>query len=554
MRKTVLFIAGLLYLNGIMAATSQATPPTANYKVIPLPSEISVNQASPFILDNQVKIVYPAKNQKMKTNAHFLSQYLKDMTGKDIQVGTNNPGKKIIVLTLGLKSANKEAYQLTVTSKNVIIKGVTEAGVFYGIQTLRKAIPVSKAASIALPAVTINDAPRFGYRGMHLDVSRHFFTVEEVKNYIDILALHNVNTFHWHLTDDQGWRIEIKKYPRLTQVGSMRPETVIGKNTGKYDGIPHGGFYTQDQIKDIVAYASKRYINIIPEIDLPGHMLGALSAYPEMGCRGDHYAIWRQWGVSDEVLCIGNDKTLTFIKDVLSELTELFPSKYIHIGGDECPKTSWEKCPKCQAKIKALGLKADDKHTAEERLQSYVISYAEKVLNEKGRSIIGWDEILEGGLAPNATVMSWRGMNGGIEAAKQGHDVIMTPNTVVYFDHYQTKNTEKEPLAIGGYSPVMAVYNWEPQPTSLTDSEKSHILGAQANVWTEYISTFSHVEYMVLPRLAALCEVQWTNAAQKNYEDFLTRIPRLIDQYNLYKYNYAKHLFDASCPEGVLAH
>ncbi len=543
MRKTLSQIAGLFCLTGLFAATP-ATKTGVDYRVIPLPNEISVQQSQPFVLDKQVKIDFPVKNEKMKKNANFLVQYVKDLTALNLKTKTGKSPKKAIILSLGLKSNNPEAYQLTVTSKTITITGASESGVFYGIQTLRKSIPAVKAAQVMLPAVVINDAPRFSYRGMMLDVSRHFFTVDEVKTYIDILALHNINNFHWHLTDDQGWRIEIKKYPRLTEIGSTRPETVIGRNTGKYDGIPHGGFYTQAQIKDVIAYAKDRYINIIPEIDLPGHMLGALSAYPELGCTGGPYAIWRQWGVSDEVLCIGNDKTLTFIKDVLTELTEIFPSKYIHIGGDECPKTSWKKCPKCQQRIKDLGLVADEKHSAEERLQSYVISYAENVLKEKGRTIIGWDEILEGGIAPNATVMSWRGMGGGIEATKQKHDVIMTPNSYVYFDHYQTNNTESEPLAIGGYSPVKTVYSWDPQPSSLTDEEKNHIIGAQANLWTEYVPTYKHAEYMVLPRMAALCEVQWTTAAQKNYADFLTRIPRLVDLYKVYGYNYAKHLYD----------
>ena len=540
MRKTLLQLAGLLYLTSLFA-----TSPEVNYRVVPLPNEINLQNGKAFQLDASVKIVYPAGNKKMQKNAAFLAQYMKDITGIKFKTTTKS-NKRSIILNLELKNVNPEAYRIGVNSKQIVISGSTENGVFYGIQTLRKSIPVVKAVKVVLPAAVINDAPRFVYRGMHLDVSRHFFTVDEVKTYIDILALHNINNFHWHLTDDQGWRIEIKKYPLLTEVGSKRPETVIGKNTGKYDGIPYGGFYTQAQIKDVIAYAKDRYINIVPEIDMPGHMLGALSAYPELGCTGGPYAIWRQWGVSEDVLCAGNDKTLTFIKDVLTELTEIFPSKYIHIGGDECPKTNWQKCPKCQQRIKDLGLVADAKHTAEERLESYVISYAEKVLNEKGRRMIGWDEILEGGIAPNATVMSWRGMSGGIEAAKQKHDVIMTPNSYVYFDHYQTNDTESEPLAIGGYSPVKMVYSWDPQPASLSDDEKKYIIGAQANLWTEYIPTFKHAEYMVLPRMAALCEVQWTKAEQKNYADFLIRVPKIIDLYKLNQYNYAKHLYDIS--------
>jgi len=412
-------------------------------------------------------------------------------------------------------------------------------------------MPVSPSSVVEFPSVAINDAPRFKYRGMHLDVSRHFFAVEEIKTYIDMLAFHNVNTFHWHLTDDQGWRIEIKKHPGLTEIGSKRKETVIGQNTGKYDGIPYGGYYTQEQAKEIVAYAKDRFITVIPEIDMPGHMLGALAAYPELGCTGGPYEVWTKWGVSDNVLCAGNDQSLKFVEEVLNEIVEIFPSKYIHIGGDECPKTQWKKCDKCQQKIKDLGLHADDKHTVEERLQSYFIGAAEKMLNKKGRSIIGWDEILEGGIAPNATIMSWRGTRGGIEAAKQGHDAIMTPQSFAYFDYYQTSNTELEPLAIGGFLPVENVYKFEPQPNILTEKEKAHIIGVQANVWTEYMPNFKHVQYMAMPRIAAISEVQWTQAIKKDYSNFLNRLPRLIDYYKLLNYNYAKHVYNITSDYNV---
>ncbi len=539
MRKTLLIGMMLCCLTSLFAVK---TSPVADYRVIPLPNQIVLNSGTPFRLNASVKIVYPKGNSLMQRNATFLASYLKDLTGKTFAT-TTKVGGKSIVLKLGLNTTNSEAYQIEVNAKQLVISAATEQGIFYGIQTIRKSLPIG-SAKVSLPAVTIKDAPRFPYRGMMLDVSRHFFTVDEVKTYIDMLALHNINNFHWHLTDDQGWRIEIKKYPRLTEVGSMRPQTVIGHNSGTYDGIPHGGFYTQEQIKSVVAYAQERYINIVPEIDLPGHMLGALSAYPEMGCTGGPYALWCQWGVSEDVLCLGNDQTLVFIKDILTELMELFPSNYIHIGGDECPKTRWKDCPKCQSRIKELGLVSDEKHTAEQRLQSFVMAYAEKIVNEKRRRMIGWDEILEGGLAPNAIVMSWRGMGGGIEAAKQHHDVIMTPNQYLYFDYYQTKDLTNEPLAIGGYIPVKAVYEMEPVPASLTDVEKKYIMGVQANLWCEYVPTFKHAQYMVLPRMAALSEVQWSNPSQKNYADFLKRLPKLIGLYDLYKYNYAKHLFD----------
>ena len=527
-------------------ASCQSSVEQADYQVIPMPHEIVAAQGSPFILKSGVKILYPEGNAQMQRNAELLAEYLKTATGKDFAVEAGTEGKNAIVLALGVDNKNPEAYELKVAGEGVTVKGATEAGVFYGIQTLRKSLPVAVGANISLPAVDIKDAPRFAYRGAHFDTSRHFFTVDEVKTYIDMLALHNMNRMHWHFTEDQGWRIEIKKYPKLTEIGSKRSETVIGKNSGKYDGVPHEGFYTQEEAKEIVKYAAERFITVIPEIDIPGHMQAALASYPELGCTGGPYEVWKMWGVSEDVLCIGNDQSLKFLEDVFAELIEIFPSEYIHIGGDECPKVRWAQCPKCQARIKQLGLKSDAKHTKEERLQSYVISHVEKFLNEHGRQIIGWDEILEGGLAPNATVMSWRGEGGGIEAAKQHHDVIMTPNTYLYFDYYQSKDTDNEPLAIGGYLPVERVYSYEPMPKSLTPDEQKYIKGVQANLWTEYIPTFSHAQYMVLPRWAALAEVQWSAPEKKDYANFLSRLPRLIQWYDAEGYNYAKHVFDVT--------
>lgn len=541
--KQLLKLTGCLALAGLFASC-QSAQQEANYQIIPMPQEIVTAQGNPFILKSGVKILYPEGNEKMQRNAQFLADYLKTATGKDFVIEAGTEGKNAIVLTLGAGNENPESYQLKVDGDGITITGPTEAGVFYGIQSLRKSLPVAVGADIAMPAVEINDSPRFGYRGAHFDTSRHFFTVDEVKTYIDMMALHNMNRFHWHITEDQGWRLEIKKYPKLTEIGANRTETVIGRNSGEYDGKPYGGFYTQEQAKEIVAYAAERYITVIPEIDLPGHMQAALAAYPELGCTGGPYEVWRQWGVSEDVLCAGNDQVLKFLEDVYGELIEIFPSEYIHVGGDECPKVRWEKCPKCQARIKALGLKSDDKHSKEERLQSFVINHIEKFLNDHGRQIIGWDEILEGGLAPNATVMSWRGEKGGIEAAKQKHDVIMTPNTYLYLDYYQTKDVDNEPLGIGGYLPIERVYSYEPVPASLTPEEQKYIKGVQANLWTEYIPTFSHAQYMVLPRWAALSEIQWSNPAKKNYADFLVRLPQLIKWYDAEGYNYAKHVFD----------
>lgn len=518
---------------------------TADYEVIPLPQSIENKQGTPFALQKSTVIVYPQGNEKLQKTAEFLSEYLNVSTGLKLAVSDKEQADNVILLKADYDNDNKEAYTLVVSPNQIVINGASEAGAFYGVQTLRKSIPAdSKGKTVELPEVEIKDYPRFGYRGMMLDVSRHFFPAEFVKKYIDILALHNINRFHWHLSEDQGWRIEIKKYPELTQIGSQRKQTVIGKNTGEYDGKPYGGFYTQEEIKDIVKYAEDRFITIIPEIDMPGHMLAALTTYPELGCTGGPYEVATTWGVFDDVLCAGNEKTYEFVENVLSEVMELFPSKYIHIGGDECPKTRWKECPKCQAKIKAEKLTADKMHTAENRLQSYFMARVEKFVNSKGRDIIGWDEILEGGLAPNATVMSWRGIEGGIEAARQHHDAIMTPSTCLYFDHYQSTDVKNEPFAIGGYSPVKKVYAYEPIPSELQEDEKQYIIGVQANLWTEYIPTAEHAEYMVLPRMAALSEVQWTNPEKKDYDKFLKRAAQLTELYDALGYNYAKHIYD----------
>lgn len=536
-------LAGALAL----VCASCGTEQEANYQVIPLPQEVSLTQGNPFKLNGNVLIAYPENNALLQRNAEFLSEYIRQSTGyapKTKAIAAGEQVKNAITLGLDPDIANKEGYVLTTTPEGISINGQTENGVFYGIQTLRKSIPAeAKGATILIPAGEIKDEPRFSYRGMHLDVGRHFFPIEFIKKYIDLLALHNMNTFHWHLTEDQGWRIEIKKYPKLTEIGSQRSRTVIGRNTQEYDNTPYGGFYTQEEAKEIVKYAQERYITVIPEVDLPGHMLAALAAYPEMGCTGGPYEVCPRWGVFEDVLCIGNDKTMQFLEDVMSEIIEIFPSEYVHIGGDEAPRDRWKECPKCQARIKAEGLKADKNHTAEDRLQSYCMTRIEKFLNSKGRRIIGWDEILEGDVAPNATVMSWRGASGGIKAAQMGHDVIMTPNTYCYFDYYQTADTKDEPLGIGGYVPIEKVYSLDPT-FDLNEEQKKHIIGAQANLWTEYIATTEHVEYMVLPRMAALAEVQWTQPEKKDFKDFTTRLARLMKFYQRDGFNYAKHVFD----------
>ena len=539
-------------LTGALAAMafllpSTAAGQTADFNIIPRPQQVNVSNDAPFTLSAKTVISLGTNSQNMKRNANMLASYIEQATGIRPAVGKSKNGTAI-VLTIDKTIANAEGYKLDADAKQIRIAGASAAGVFYGIQTLRKSLPLvnGKASKVSIPAVHIADAPRFAYRGTHLDVSRHFVTADSVRQFIDMLALHNINRFHWHLTDDQGWRIEIKKYPLLTQIGSKRAQTVIGHNSGKYDGKPYSGFYTQKQIRDIVKYAADRYITIVPEIDLPGHMQAALAAYPDMGCTGGPYEVWQKWGVSDNVLCAGNDKTITFIDNVLKEITQLFPSKYIHVGGDECPKTQWQKCPKCQARIKALNLEAKDGHSAEERLQSYIITHASNYLKSLGRNTIGWDEILEGGLAEGATVMSWRGESGGIAAAKQHHDVVMTPNSYLYFDYYQSLDKANEPLAIGGYLPLETVYSYEPMPKELTADEARHIIGVQANIWTEYMPTFKQMQYMALPRLAALSEVQWSQPALKDYTSFTNRLTEFTHLYDRLGYNYAKHLYNVA--------
>lgn len=528
-------------------ACSEKRTLNSDYEIIPKPLDVNCKGDASFLLKDGVAVIYPENNRKMQDNAEFLVDYVERQTGVKLTSHAGMPVDGAICLTLDLSDDNAEAYKLIVNDKRVCISGASEAGVFYGIQTLRKSLPVAQDINVNLSAVEIYDKPRFAYRGAMLDVARHFYTVDEVKTFIDMLALHNINRFHWHLTDDQGWRIEIKKYPKLMSVASERKETVVGRwYSGIYDGKPYGGYYTQDELRDVIDYAAKRHITIIPEVDLPGHMQAALTAYPKLGCTGGPYEVRTIWGVSQDVLCVGNDFTLQFVKDVLSEVADIFPSEYIHIGGDECPKVRWEKCPKCQERIKSLGLKSDAKHTKEQRLQSYMIQEAAKYLKEKGKRIIGWTEILEGGLVPDATLMSWIGESGGIEAAHQHHDVIMTPNTYLYFDYYQSKKVEDEPLAIGGYLPIEKTYNYEPMPKELTKEEQQYIKGVQANLWTEYIPVFSQVQYMVLPRLGAAAEVQWTDPSKKDYKDFLRRVPHLVAVYDCYGWNCATHVYDVN--------
>ncbi|WP_315387811.1 beta-N-acetylhexosaminidase [Hoylesella shahii] len=510
----------------------------ANYNVVPLPKSVVMVKGQPFNLTSATTIVYEGTNPEMKRNARFLSEYIQQSTGiKTTLLDKRDKKAAAIVLVINPKVQGDEAYRLTVNNKQVTIAASTPAGVFYGIQTLRKSLPVqTNGADITLPAVDVADAPRFGYRGMMLDCGRHFFPVSFVKKFIDILAMHNMNVFHWHLTEDQGWRLEIKSHPELTAKSSMRSGTVIGHNATVDDSIPHGGFYTQQEARDIVEYARQRHITVIPEIDMPGHTLAALAAYPELGCTGGPYEVGHRWGVYKDVLCLGKESTYKFVQDVIDEVVDIFPAKYFHIGGDESPTVMWEKCPNCLQKAK-------DENTDIKHLQQYFTNRIEKYLNSKGKSIIGWDEILEGKINQSATIMSWRGVEPGLKAAKQGHDVIMTPSSHVYFDHYQAKETKHEPDAIGGCSPVEKVYSYEPLPETLDAEAKNRIKGVQANLWTEYIPFTTQAEYMVLPRMAALAEVQWTPAGQKNFDNFSKRALRLSDLYDRYGYVYARHLW-----------
>jgi hexosaminidase len=535
--KKLLYVA-LAWL--LLAACAREKKPVdpADFHIIPKPASLTPGTE---VLDwDNKKIAIIAKSADEKNVGNLLAEFLKTKHLNATVAEFSDDADKIALYTAEDPALGNEGYKLVVDEKGVSLTAATGAGLFYGMQTLLQLIPENGKT---VPYVTITDQPRFAYRGLHLDVSRHMFPPEFIKKYIDLLAHHKFNRFHWHLTEDQGWRIEIKKYPKLQEIAAYRKETVIGhardadpKNPKDFDGKRYGGYYTQEEVKDIIKYAADRYVTIIPEIEMPGHALAALSAYPELGCTGGPYQAATTFGVFDDVFCAGKEETFTFLEGVLDEVITLFPSKYIHIGGDECPKDKWETCPHCKKRMAA------EKRKNTHELQSYFIQRIEKYINSKDRQIIGWDEILEGGLAPNATVMSWRGEEGGIAAAKQGHDVIMTPTGWCYFDYYQDTTSENEPLAIGGYLPVSKVYSYEPIPAVLTADEAKHILGVQANLWTEYIPTPEHVEYMMYPRACAIAEVAWTAKENRNYEDFLTRLDTHFKHLDAWDVHYAKHL------------
>ena len=531
----------------------------ADYDVIPLPKEVTVDTTQAFTLKPGMGVSYDATNEEICRNVLFLRDWVKEMTGIELLL-TPNDAKAAVKMSIGfpakkgetvgeLTAQQKEAYVLTVDKKGVNIQAHNPVGLFRAAQTLRKSLPIVKngAESVELPFVVIKDEPRFEYRGVLLDCGRHFFTVETIKTFLDVMALHGSNQFHWHLTEDQGWRFEVKAYPSLAPVGGVRQETVIGPhNSGIYDGIPYGGYYTQEDCREVVRYAAERYINVVPEIDLPGHMQSALHVFPHLGCTGGPYPVRTYWGVSREVLCGGNPETLEFLKTVLGELCDVFPSKYIHIGGDECPKHRWHDCPKCQAKIKELGLVDKDgkKFSKEHQLQSYINREVEAFMKERGRDIIGWDEILEGGLSGSSIVMSWRGVKGGIAAAKEGHRVIMSPNVYSYLDHPQVKDYGKQPRTTDSYIvSASKIYSFEPLiPEELTPEQQRLILGPQVNLWTEHVKYPAHAFYQLLPRLGASSEVQWCLPEQKDFENFKERLPRLKELYELMGVPYCKML------------
>ena len=526
-------LIGLITLVLFSACKKKNILETKEISIIPLPKSTELLEGN-FVLDNKTALKFEGQNKEIEAIAAYFSDYLNTYYQLNL-TPQNSEEKSTISMALNPDIQGDEAYELSIDSKGITIMGKTAAGIFYGIQSFIQMLPpkMGKADGFKLPFCKITDEPSFQWRGVHLDVCRHFFPVDFVKKVIDMAAHLKLNTFHWHLTEDQGWRIEIKKYPKLTEIGSWRKETLIGKMLDypeKYDGKRYGGYYTQEQIKDVVAYAQQRQITIVPEIEMPGHAVAALTAYPEYSCTGGPFEVRTTWGISEDVFCAGKEETFAFLEDILAEVIDLFPGKYIHIGGDECPKKRWENCPDCQRRIKTEKLKN------EHELQSYFIKRIEKFLSSKGKKLIGWDEILEGGLAEGAAVMSWRGEDGGIAAAMDGHFVVMSPNASNYFDHYQGKYNE--PLAIGGYTPLRQVYDYQPVPKALDSIHHPYILGSQANLWTEYIPTESQAEYMLFPRLIALAENLWTPEKKQNWESFIIRMGHFYPYLDQWEINY----------------
>ncbi len=519
----------LIFLFAVLQAckSEKTSVMVDNVSIIPMPKTMEIGAG---YYDVNVSSDIYINDNKLKEIQAFLQKGVKNYTTWDLKSSQNKEASISLILDTSIANAKTESYSLLINEKGIVISASTEAGIFYGVQSFLQLLPLDAKENVRLPFVSIQDEPIFAYRGMHLDVGRHIYTVDFIKKYIDMMAMYKMNTFHWHLTEDQGWRIEIKKYPKLTEVSSFRKDS---------DGNIYGGFYTQEEVKELIAYAEARFITIIPEIEMPGHSVAVLAAYPNLACTDGPFEVMSQWGVHEDVYCAGNEETFEFLENVLLEVIELFPSKYIHIGGDECPKSRWEKCKKCQKRIK------DNKLKDEHELQSWFIKRMEKFLNKHGRQIIGWDEILEGGLAPGATVMSWRGIDGGIQAAKEGHDVIMTPTSYCYFDYYQG-NPLFEPKAIGGYLSLEKVYSYQPIPHVLTPQQAKHILGAQGNVWTEYLPDEKDVEYMMMPRMMALSEVLWSDSVNRDYENFTERFEAHRPKLDMMDVNYSRSIYQVS--------
>ena len=533
----------LFMLSLTFSATAQDY---SKLNILPQPAQVTKgNPNSRFHITPQTTIIYGLDDSHVKPAVNELQEIAIALFGKKLKTSTKVSGDNNIILKKN-DSLAEEEYILEITPENIIINARTGAGTFYAVQTLRQIIPVQAYETpialqkLALPIVKVADRPHFAYRGFMLDCSRHFWSVETIKEIIDILAMHKMNRFHWHLTEDQGWRIEIKRYPLLTEIGSLREQTTTGRNIGM-DGIPYGGYYTQKDIKEVVKYAQENFITIIPEIEIPGHSLGALSAYPWLGCRGEegNYKTWANWGVSPQIACAGKESTFKFWEDVLGEVISLFPGEYIHIGGDEAPRDEWKVCQKCQQRIKEEGLKN------EAELQSYVTSRIEKYLNDNGKKLIGWDEILEGGVSQSATIMAWRGADRGIEAAKKGNYAIMTPSSHCYLDYYQTTDRADEHQSIGGYVPLRKAYSFNPYD-QLSIEEQAYIMGVQCNLWTEYIPTPMQLQYQLLPRLGAIAEIGWSNPSpeKKDVEEFIGRSKELSRYYYVFGWNCAKHFYE----------
>ena len=532
-------LAGSLLALGLTSCTFTEIA-EGNLHVIPLPQEVvQAADQQPFVINASTVICYPEGNEKLERTAHFLASYIKEVTGTFVKTGIQG-GDNTIQLVLDQSVGEKEGYILEVNANQILVKGATEVGIFYGIQTLHKALPVTDGSKLAsIPAGTVKDHPSFEYRGFLVDVGRHYFSVDYLKEIIDMLAMHNINYFHWHLTEDQGWRIEIKKYPNLTKIGSHRRATMLGWDVEGDDNTPVDGFYTQEEAKEIVRYAAERFITVIPEIDLPGHMLAALASYPELGCTGGPYEIPVRFGVFEDVLCGGNDKALQFAKDVLEEIMDIFPSEYIHIGGDECPKSRWEKCPKCQAKIRQLHLKSTPEHSKEDQLQVYFMAEVEKVISAHGRKMMGWDEILKGNPAKSVTVMAWTSPKATVHSAQLQHKTITCPISNLYFSNPRWNK-------IRGMNSVARVYNYDVLPKNLSETDKKNIIGAQGCIWTEWTKDSLKMEWQMMPRIAALSELQWSNPEKKNLDCFLKRLQHQLDLYTAHGYHYKQDIYEAN--------